>query len=147
MIGGSAPIDPQALCGIGKNDGNKVYVQCKTCIGCDSLSLFPHDWKGFVYSTRKIEDTIVVWFKSVTISWERDANWILKIYVIIQGSDLRRLNKHKPRVTLGMGEYPPVMNCTLFCIAQGIQVWMGKHPLPSDAVRKWNFRIVIPDLV
>jgi hypothetical protein len=97
--------------------------------------------------TREIEDRIVVWFKSVVGSWERDANWILKIYVIIQGADLRRFNKHKQRATLGTGEYPPVMNCTLFCIAQGIQVWMGKHPLSSYAVHKWNCIIVIPDLV
>jgi hypothetical protein len=32
---------------------------------------------------REIEDTIVVWFKSIMGSWERDANWILKIYVMI----------------------------------------------------------------
>ncbi len=63
----------------------------------------------------------MVWFKSVVGSWERDANWILKIYVMIQGADLRRLDKYKQRATLGMGEYSPVMNCTLFCGAQGIQ--------------------------
>jgi hypothetical protein len=113
----------------------------------DNLSLFPHNCKGLVYSTREIEDAIVVWFKSVVGSWERDANWILKIYVMIQGVYLRRFDKHKQRATLGMGEYPPVMNCTLFCSAQGIQVWMGKHPLLSHAVHKWSCRIVIPDLV
>ena len=57
----------------------------------------------------------MVWFKSVVGSWERDANWILKIYVMIQGADLRRFDKHKQRATLGTGEYPPVMNCTLYC--------------------------------
>jgi hypothetical protein len=147
MIGGGGPIEPQASCGIGNNDGNKDYAQSETCIGHDSLSLFSHACKGFVYSTREIEDTIVVWFKSVVGSWERDANWILKIYVMIQGADLGRFDKHKQRAALGMGEYPPVMNCTLFCGAQGIQVWMGKHPLPSYAVHKWNCRIVILDLV
>jgi hypothetical protein len=136
MIGGGGPIDPQSLCGFGNNDGNKDYAQCKACISCDSLSLLPHDCKGFVYFTREIEDTIVVWFMSVVGSWERDANWILKIYVMIQGADLRRFDKLKLRAILGMGEYPPVMNCTLFCSAQGIQVWMGKHPLPSYAVHK-----------
>jgi hypothetical protein len=62
MIGGVGPIDPQALCGIGKNDCSKDHVQCEACIGHDNLSLFPHICKGFVYSTREIEDTIVVWF-------------------------------------------------------------------------------------
>ncbi len=89
----------------------------------------------------------MIWFKSVVGSWERDADRILKIYVMIQGVDLRMFNKYKHRATLGMGEYPSVMNCTLFYGAQGIQVWMGKHPLPSYAVHKWNCRIVIPDLV
>ncbi len=74
MKRGGGPINPQALCGIGNNDGNKDYAQCEACIGCDSLSLFPHICKGFVYSTREIEDTIVVWFKRVVGSWERDAN-------------------------------------------------------------------------
>jgi hypothetical protein len=147
MIQGGGSINPQALCGVGNNDGNKDYVQCETCIGCDSLSLFPHICKGFVYSVREIEDTIVIWFKSVVGSWERDANWILKIYVMIQGADIRRFNKHKQRATLGRDEYPPVMNCTLFCSAQGNQVWMGKPPLPTYAVHRWNCRIAIPDLV
>jgi hypothetical protein len=147
MIGGGGLNNPQASCGIGNNDGDKDYAQREACIGCDSLSLFPHICKGFVYSTRETEDTIVVWFRSVVGSWERDANWILKVYVMIQGADLRRFNKHKQRATLGMGEYPLVMNCTLFCGAQGIQVWMGKHPLPSYAVHKRNCRIVILDLV
>jgi hypothetical protein len=85
MIGGGGPINPQASCGIGNNDCNKDYTQCEACIGHDNLSLFPMVCKGFVYSTREIEDTIVVWFKikSVVGSWERDANWILKIYVTI----------------------------------------------------------------
>ncbi len=139
MIGGGWPIDPQASCGVGNNDNNKDYAQRKACIGHDSLSLFSHVCKGFVYSTSKIEDTNVVWFKSILGSWERDANWILKINVMIQGADLRRFNKRKQRATLGMGEYPPVMTCTLFCGAQGIQVWMGKHPLLSYAVHKWNY--------
>jgi hypothetical protein len=42
MIGGGGPFDPQALCGIGNNVGNKDYAQCEACIGLDSLSLFPH---------------------------------------------------------------------------------------------------------
>jgi hypothetical protein len=106
MIGGSGPIDLQASCGIGNNDGDKDYPQHEACIGCDSLSLFPHVCKGFVYSTREIEDTIVVWFKSVVGSWERDANWILKIHVMIQGADLRKFNKHKQRATKGWVSVP-----------------------------------------
>jgi hypothetical protein len=65
MIGGGGPIDPQASCGIGNNDRDKDYGQREACIGRDSLSLFPHVCKGFVYFIREIEDTIVVWFKSV----------------------------------------------------------------------------------
>jgi hypothetical protein len=42
MIGGSGPIDPQALCSIDNNDSNKDYAQHEAFIGCDSLSLFPH---------------------------------------------------------------------------------------------------------
>jgi hypothetical protein len=65
MIGGGGPIDPQALCGVGNNDGNKDYTQPEACIGRDSISLFPHVCKGFVNSTREIEDTIVAWFSRV----------------------------------------------------------------------------------
>jgi hypothetical protein len=39
--------------------------------------------------------------------------WTLKIFVEAQGADLRRFDKLKKRTTLGTGEYPPVMNCTL----------------------------------
>jgi hypothetical protein len=73
--------------------------------------------------------------------------WTLKIFVETQGADLWRFDKHKKKATLGMGEYPPEMNCTLFCGTQGIEVWMGKHLLPSCAVHKWSYRIVLPDLV
>ncbi len=54
MIGAGGPIDPQSLCGFGNNDGHKDYAQRKAYIGRDSLSLFPHNCKGFVYSTREI---------------------------------------------------------------------------------------------
>jgi hypothetical protein len=75
MIGGGRPIDPQSLCaGVGNKDGNNNYAQCKACIGRDGLSLFPHDCKCFVYSTRESEDTIVVCFKSAVGSWEGDTN-------------------------------------------------------------------------
>ncbi len=40
--------------------------------------------------------------------------WTLKIFVEAQGADLWRLDKHKKKATLGMGEYPPAMNCTPF---------------------------------
>jgi hypothetical protein len=122
MRGGGGPIDPQSLCGIGNKDVKNNYVQCKACIGHDGLSLSPHECKCFVYSTRESEDTSMVCFKSVVGSWERNAKWILKIFLMTQGEDLRRFNKHKQRATLGTGEYPPVMNCTLFGGAQGIEV-------------------------
>jgi hypothetical protein len=92
-------------------------AQCKACIGSDGLlSLIPHNC--FVYSPRECRDTklVVLNFKSVVSSWEREEedNWIIKIFVKIQGVDLWRFDKHKKRATLGMGEYPPVMNCTFF---------------------------------
>jgi hypothetical protein len=117
MIGGGGPIDPQSSCGIGNKDGNNNYTQHEACIGGVGLSLFPHNCKFFVHSTRESEDTGVVCFKSVVGSWERDVNLVLKIFVMIQGTDLRRFDKHIQRATLGTGEYPPVMNCTLFCSA------------------------------
>ncbi len=91
-------------------------AQYEACIGCDGLSLIPHN--GFVYSSKKCQDTIlVVQFKSVVSSWEREEdNWILKIFGKIQGADLWRFNKHKKRATLGTGEYPPEMTCTLFAV-------------------------------
>ena len=96
-------------------------AQYEACIGCDSLSLIPHDC--FVYSSNECRDTIlVVHFKSVVSSWERDGdNWILKIFVKIQGADLWRFDKHKKRATLGTGEYPPVMNCTLFAVHKALK--------------------------
>ena len=44
----------------------------------------------FVYSSKECQDTIlVVHFKSVVSSWEREEdNWIIKIFVKIQGADL-----------------------------------------------------------
>jgi hypothetical protein len=122
-------------------------AQYKACIGCDGLSLIPHDC--FVYSSKECQDTIlVVHFKSVVGSWEREEdNWILKMCVKIQRADPWRFDKHKKRASLKTGEYPPVMTCTLFCGTHGIEVWMGKHPLPSYAVHKWSYRIVLPDLV
>jgi hypothetical protein len=71
--------------------------------------------------------------------WKGEAHLIYKIFVEAQGADQRRSNKHKKRATLWMlGEYPPVMNSTLFCGTQGIDVWMGKHPLPFYAVHRWS---------
>ena len=45
----------------------------------------------------------------------------LKIFVEAQGADLRRFDKHKKRATLGSGEYPPVMNCTLFAVHKALK--------------------------
>jgi hypothetical protein len=91
-------------------------AQCESCIGSDGLlSLIPHNC--FVYSPRECPYTklVVLHFKSVVGSWEREEdNWIIKIIVKIQGADLWRFDKHIKRATLGMGEYPPVMTCTLF---------------------------------
>jgi hypothetical protein len=117
IIGGGGMIDPQSLC----SDGND-YAQYKACIGRDGLSLNPHDCMCFVYSSREGGDTIlVVHFKSVVSSWEREDNWILKIIDKIQGADLRRFNKHKKRATLGMDEYPPAMNCPFFAVLNALK--------------------------
>jgi hypothetical protein len=110
MIEGGGPINPQSLCGIGNKDNDNDYVQQEACIEHGSLSLLSHNCKCFVYSTRESEDTIVVCFKSAVGSREGDANWILKIIVMIQGADLRRFDKHKQRTALETGEYLPVMN-------------------------------------
>jgi hypothetical protein len=64
-------------------------------------------------------DTIVVYFKSVVGSWEKEANWILTILVKIKGADLRRFDKHIKRATLWTGEYPPVMIFTF--------LWYKRH--------------------
>jgi hypothetical protein len=61
-------------------------------------------------------------------SWERDANRILKICVMIQEADLRRFDKHKQRATLGTGEYTPVMNCTLFAVHKAFKYGWVRTP-------------------
>ena len=52
---------------------------------------------------------------------KRATLWTLKIFVEAQGADLRRFDKHKKRATLGTGEYPPVMNCTLFAVHKALK--------------------------
>ena len=34
---------------------------------------------------------------------------------------MKRFDKHKKRATLGMGEYPPVMNCALFAVHKALK--------------------------
>jgi hypothetical protein len=148
VIGGGGQINPQSSCGNGNKDNDNNNAQRNGCIGQDGLSLISYKCKCLVYPSREDGDTIVACFKSVVgTSLEKETNWILKILVKIQGADLRKFNKHKKRVNLWTGEYPPVMNCTFCCGTQGIEVWMGKHPLPFHAVDKWSCRIVIPDIV
>ncbi len=126
MTRGGGLIGPQLLCGIGNKDNNNNYVQHKACNGCDGLFLFPHNCKCFIYSTRESEDTIVVYFNSAVGNLKGDANWIHTIIVMIQGADLRGFNKHKQRAALGMGEYPPVMDCTLFAVHKAWKYgWVG----------------------
>jgi hypothetical protein len=116
VIGGGGPINPQSSCGNGNKDDNNNNAQCEACIGWDGLSLISYDCKCLVYSSREGGDTIMACFKSVVgTSLEKEANWIFKILVKIQGADLRRFDKHKKRATLWTGEYPPVMNCTFCC--------------------------------
>jgi hypothetical protein len=51
---------------------------------------------------------------------KRATLWTLKIFVEAQGADLRS-DKHKKRATLGTGEYPPVMNGTLFAVHKALK--------------------------
>jgi hypothetical protein len=117
MIGGGGVINPQSLFGNGNNDNDNNYAQLKACIGRDGLSLILQVFSLFI---KRRWGHHCVCFKSVVgTSLEKEANWILKILVRIQGADLRRFNKHKKRATLWMGEYPPVMSCTF--------LWYKRH--------------------
>jgi hypothetical protein len=125
-IGGGGPIDPQSLCGNGNKDNNNNYAQCKACIGHDDLSLISYNSKCFVYSLKEGGGTIVVCFKSVVGSWEKEANWILKILVKIQWADQGRFDKQKR--TYWTSEYPPV---TIFPF-----LWYIRHfPEPSVEIQ------------
>jgi hypothetical protein len=92
---------------------------------------FVHTWEGEAQLILKI----IVGVQGLDLRRldkhkKRATLWTLKIFVEAQGTDLWRFHKHKKRATLGMGEYPPEMNCTLLCCTQGIEVWMGNHQLP-----------------
>jgi hypothetical protein len=52
---------------------------------------------------------------------KRATLWTLKIFVEAQGAYLSRFDKHKNRATLGTGEYPPVMNGTLFAVHKALK--------------------------
>ncbi len=54
MVVGSGLVDPQALCGIGKNDGDKDYVQRKACIGRNSFSLLPTSARVLSFLQKKL---------------------------------------------------------------------------------------------
>jgi hypothetical protein len=47
--------------------------------------------------------------------------WTLKIFVEAQRADLWRFDKHRKRATLGMGKYPPEMNCALFAVHKALK--------------------------
>jgi hypothetical protein len=129
MIGGGGPINPQSLCGNGNKDNNNNIAQRKACIGQDGLSLISFNCKVLVYSSREGGDTIVVCFKSVVgTSLEKEANWILKILVKIQGADLRRFDKQKKRAAFWTGEYPPVMNCLFFAVHKALKYEWVSNP-------------------
>ncbi len=123
------------------NIGNKDDTSNDNALGITAVDDNNKSWNKV-----EAEDTRVRPYSCICI-WKGGAHLIYKTFVEAQGADLRRFDKHKRRTTLWMGEYPPVMSCTLFCITQGIDVWMGKHPLPSYAVHKRSCRIIIPDRV
>jgi hypothetical protein len=69
---------------------------------------------------------------------KRATLWTLKIFVEAQGADLRRFDKHKKRATLGTGEYPPVMNCTLFAVHKALKYeWVI---IPCHLMLGWQCR-------
>ncbi len=55
-----------------------------------------------------------------------------KIFVRIQGANLRRFDKYKKRLHLTIA--PLWYNCMKCTLKQECIGWMGKHPLPSSAV-------------
>ena len=130
-------IYPGSLSNIGNKDNTS---------NDDALGITAVDDNNKRWNKVEAEDTHAKPYSCICI-WKGEAHLIYKIFVEAQGADLRRFDKHKKRATLWMGEYPPVMNCTLFCNTQGVDVWMGAHPLPSYAVHKWSCRKVVPDLV
>ncbi len=125
------------------NIGNKDDTSNDDALGITAVD---DDKQQQRWNKIEAEDTCNRPYSCIGI-WKREDHLIYKIFVEAQGADLRRFSKHKKRATLRMGEYLPVMNCTLFCGTQGIDIWMGKHPLPSFAVHNWSCRIVMPDLV
>jgi len=111
----------------------------------NAFGITTFDDKKKKWNKEEAEDTCVRLYGCISI-WKGEANLILKIFVEAQGADLWRFDKHNMVATLWTGEYPPVRNCTFFCGTQGIEVWMGKHLLPSYAVHTWRCRIVIPGM-
>jgi hypothetical protein len=108
VIGGSGPINPQSSCGNGNNDdNNNNNAKREACIGQDGLSLISYNCRLLVYSLREGGGTIVACFKSVMgTSLKKEATWILKILVKIQGADLRRFTKHKKGQLYGQVSIP-----------------------------------------
>jgi hypothetical protein len=134
--GGGGLIYPGSL----SNIGNKDNTSNDNALGITAV-----DGNNKKRNKEEAEDMRARPYSCISIL-KGEAHSIHKILVEAQGADLRRSDKHEKRATLWTGEYPPVMNCTLFCGTQGIDGWMGKHPLPSYAVHKLSCRIVIPDL-
>ncbi len=127
--------------GLLSNIGNEDGISNDYVLGFTTVDDNNKKWHK-----EEAEDMHVRLYSCISI-WKGEAHLIVMIIVEVHGDDLRRLDRHKKRATLWTGEYPPVMNCTFFCSKQGIEVWMGKHPLPSYTVHKSSCRIVIPDLV
>ncbi len=62
-----------------------------------------------------------------------------KIFVRIQGADLRRFNKYKKRLHLTTA--PLSYNCKKCTSKQECIGWMGKCPLPSSAVHNASMEL------
>ena len=75
-----------------------------------------------------ITTAIVVCLMSFVCTWKGEAQMILQLIVEVQGAVLRRFNKHKKMASL-WGEYPPVMNFTIFVecneLKYGLKLYCG----------------------
>ncbi len=93
----------------------------------DALGITAVDDNNEKWNMVESEDTHARPYSCISI-WKGEVHLIYKIFVEAQGADLRRFDYHKKRATLWTGEYPPVMNYTLFCDTQGIDVWRVSIP-------------------
>jgi hypothetical protein len=111
VIGGGGLINPGLLSNIGNKDGTSNN---------DALGFTTVDDNNKKWHKEEAEDMHLRPYSCISI-WKGEAHLIVMIIVEVQGDDLRRLDKHKKRATLWMGEYSPVMNCTFFAVHKALK--------------------------